>query len=150
MNSTIMPAQQSQEISQNPSDRPVYDCCAISGWAFVGVDVTATSKVRTRVHKADLIASWKMLCQESDMITSGFTAKRNSSNFPFYILNPEILHVAWLQMKNEESDKGHADMNWMHGYLLSRWHPVPFGNIYISKLTVHTEKLLLYFYSFHG
>lgn len=107
-----MPAQQSQEISQNPSGGPVYDCCAISGRAFVvEFDVTAASKVRTRVHEADLTASWKVLRQESDMITSGFTAKRNSSNFPFYILNPEILHVAWLQMNNEESDKGHADMN---------------------------------------
>lgn len=58
MNSTIMPAQQSLEISQNPLLGLFMTAVLSVGELLLEFDVTAASKVRTRVHEADLIASW--------------------------------------------------------------------------------------------
>lgn len=62
--------------------------------------VTATSKVRTRLHVAACVASWKISLHAMLGITHvGGKAERNSSKFTFDVLNPEILHVLWIKMK---------------------------------------------------
>lgn len=148
MNSTIMPEQHSLWRF------PRIPLWGLFTTALLSVDepalefkVTATSKVRTCVHVAGCVAS--CLYAMLGIILVAVMQRGTPQTLPLMSLSLKSCTSSGYKWRIWQRVCRCGLNVWISHYIV-RMASHPFVNIYVSKLTIQTEKLLLYFYSFHG